>query len=334
MFRKICIYGVGAIGGWMGAGLAALEGVQVSAVARGRTLAALQANGLLVRRSANGAAMREAAYPVRASDDPAKLGAQDLVIVAVKAPAMAEVAEHMAPLLAPHTTVLTAMNGVPWWFLQGFGGRLAGTALPSVDPQGRIARVVAAHHVVGCVVHASCSIDEPGVIRHRFGNGLIVGEPSGEATERVRALHALLQRAGFEATLSPQIQKDIWYKLWGNMTVNPVSALTGAPTDRILDDPQVHEFIMHTMAEAAAIGARIGCPIAESGEDRMAVTRQLGSFRTSMLQDAAAGRALEIDALVTVVHEIGARLHVATPHIGALLGLTRLMARERGLYPA
>jgi len=334
VFRKICIYGVGAIGGWMGAGLAALEGVQVSAVARGRTLAALQANGLLVRRSADGAAMREAAYPVRASDDPAKLGAQDLVIVAVKAPAMAGVAERMAPLLAPHTTVLTAMNGVPWWFLQGFGGRLAGTALSSVDPQGRIARGIAAHHVVGCVVHASCSIDEPGVIRHRFGNGLIVGEPSGEATERVRALHALLQRAGFEATLSPQIQKDIWYKLWGNMTLNPICAFTGATSMQVLDDELVRDFVTRVMLEAREIGARIGVPIAELPEDRHRVTRQLGDFKPSMLQDVLAGKAVELDALVPSVCELGQLVGVPTPFTDALLGLARLHARVHGLYPA
>jgi 2-dehydropantoate 2-reductase len=334
VFRKICIYGVGAIGGWMGAGLAALEGVQVSAVARGRTLAALQANGLLVRCPDDGAAMRETAYPVTASDDPAKLGAQDLVIVAVKAPAMAEVAERMAPLLAPHTTVLTAMNGVPWWFLQGFGGRLAGTALSSVDPRGRIARVIAPRHVVGCVVHASCSIDEPGVIRHRFGNGLIVGEPSGEATERVRALHALLQRAGFETTLSPQIQKDIWYKLWGNMTINPICAFTGATSMQVLDDGLVRDFVTRVMLEAREIGARIGVPIAELPEDRHRVTRKLGDFKPSMLQDVLAGKAVELDALVASVRELGQLVDVPTPFTDALLGLARLHARVHGLYPA
>lgn len=318
----------------MGAGLAALEGVQVSAVARGRTLAALQANGLLVRRPDDGAAMRETAYPVSVSDDPAKLGAQDLVIVAVKAPAMAEVAERMAPLLAPHTTVLTAMNGVPWWFLQGFGGQLAGTALSSVDPQGRIARVIAPRHVVGCVVHASCSIDEPGVIRHRFGNGLIVGEPSGEATERVRALHALLQRAGFETTLSPQIQKDIWYKLWGNMTINPICAFTGATSMQVLDDGLVRDFVTRVMLEAREIGARIGVPIAELPEDRHRVTRKLGDFKPSMLQDVLAGKAVELDALVASVRELGQLVDVPTPFTDALLGLARLHARVHGLYPA
>lgn len=155
-------------------------------------------------------------------------------MIALKAPALAAVARQIGPMIGPDTLVLTAMNGVPWWFLQGFGGPVANRTLASVDPGGLIASALPASHIVGCVVHASCSVDAPGVIRHHFGDGLIVGEPSGLATPRVQALHALLRQAGFNATLSPQIQKDIWYKLWGNMTVNPVSALTGATTDRIL----------------------------------------------------------------------------------------------------
>jgi len=182
------------------------------------------------------------------------------------------------------------------------------------------------------VVHASCSVNSPGVIRHHFGNGLIVGEPSGRDTPRVQALAALLQRAGFAATVSPQIQKDIWYKLWGNMTMNPVSAITGATGDRILDDPQVRAFCSAAMAEAAAIGAMIGCGVTQSTEDRHAVTRKLGAFKTSMLQDVEAGRPIELDAIVAVVREIGAKVGVPTPNIDALLGLTRLFARMRGLY--
>ena len=334
VFGKVCIYGVGAIGGWMGAGLATLGDVEVSAVARGGTLEALRAHGLRLRRAPDGAAVHETACPIRASDDPARLGPQDLVIVAVKAPAMAEVAGRIAPLLAPHTVVLTAMNGVPWWFLQGFGGALAGTALSSVDPDGRIARAIAARHVVGCVVHASCSVDALGVIRHRFGNGLIVGEPSGEATGRVQALHALLRRAGFEATLSPRIQKDIWYKLWGNMTLNPICAFTGATSMPVLEDPLVRDFVTRVMLEAREIGARIGVPIAELPEDRHQVTRRLGDFKPSMLQDVLAGRAVELDALVASVRELGQLTGVPTPFTDALLGLARLHARVHGLYPA
>ena len=323
---KICIYGAGAIGGWIGARLAAI-GEPVSVVARGATLAALHTHGLRLQQ-AEGLLQ----VPVQAADNAAALGVQDLVVVAVKAPALAEVARDIAPLLGPHTLVLTAMNGVPWWFFQGFGGAYAGTSLKAVDASGAIAAAIPARHVVGCVVHASCALQAPGVVQHHFGNKLILGEPSGQQTERAKALAALLERAGFEAPLSEQIQRDTWYKLWGNMTVNPVSALTGATTDLILDDPLVRDFISQVMREAKEIGARIGIPIDQQPEDRHAVTRKLGAFKTSMLQDVEAGKPVELDALVTVVQELGVLTAVPTPFTDALLGLARLQSRVKGLY--
>ena len=325
-FNKIAIVGAGAIGGWMGVHLAR-AGAQLSVLARGDTLAALQKNGLQLHQ---GGELHT--VPVTASNDAAALGVQDLVVISVKAPALASVAQQVGPLIGPNTVVLTAMNGVPWWFLQGFGGPVQNRALASVDPEGAIARAIAAPHVVGGVVHASCSVDAPGLIRHHFGDGLIVGEPSGQATARVQALHALLQHAGFNATLSPQIQKDIWYKLWGNMTVNPVSALTGATTDLILDDELVRGFISSVMLEARAIGERIGIPIAQEPEDRHAVTRKLGAFKTSMLQDVQASKPVELDALVSAVRELGTLTDVPTPFTDALLGLSRLQSRVLGLY--
>ncbi len=326
-FNKVAIVGAGAIGGWMGVHLAR-AGAQVSVLARGETLTALQKNGLQLHEAGE-----RHTVPVTASNDAATLGVQDLVVISVKAPAMASVAQQIGPLLGPRTVVLTAMNGVPWWFLQGFGGAFAGRSLSSVDPQGAIARAIPAAHLIGGVVHASCSVDAPGVIRHHFGDGLIVGEPSGQVTPRVQALHALLQKAGFNATLSPQIQKDIWFKLWGNMTVNPVSALTGATSDRILDDELVRGFMSKVMLEARSIGERIGIPIAQAPEDRHAVTRKLGAFKTSMLQDVQAGKAVELDALVSAVRELGQMTGVGTPFTDALLGLSRLHARTLGLYP-
>jgi 2-dehydropantoate 2-reductase len=324
---KVCIYGAGAIGGWLGAALAQ-AGERINVVARGATLEALQANGLQLLRGEV-----RSRVPVHAVADPAELGAQDLVVVAVKAPSLAGVAQHIAPLLGPDTMVLVAMNGVPWWFLQGgFGGALAGTRLSAVDPLGAIAAAIPERHVIGGVVHCSCSLDAPGVVRHHFGNGLIIGEPSGQATPRAQALLALLQRAGIDATLSSQIQKDVWFKLWGNMTVNPISALTGATTDLILNDELVRGFISAVMLEAKAIGERIGIPIADTPEDRHAVTRKLGAFKTSMLQDVEAGRAVELDALVSAVRELGLLTQVPTPMTDALLGLARLQARQRGLY--
>ena len=327
MNKKIAIYGAGAIGGWMGAKLAAV-GCNVSVVARGAALDALRAHGLRLREGD-----AETTCPVQASDDPAALGVHDLVVVSVKAPGMADVARRIGPLIGPRTIVLTAMNGVPWWFLQGFGGPVAGRTLESVDPGGAIAQAIPAAQVIGCVVHASCSVDAPGVIRHRAGNGLIVGEPAGGETPRVKALTDLLTQAGFNVTLSPQIQRDVWYKLWGNMTVNPVCAMTGATSDRALDDELVRGFISAVMLEAKAIGARIGIPIAEQPEDRHQVTRKLGAMRPSMLQDVEAGKPVEIDALVSAVRELGQLTQVPMPFTDALLGLSRLHARVRGLYP-
>jgi 2-dehydropantoate 2-reductase len=326
-FSRVAIVGAGAIGGWLGVHLAR-AGCTVSALARGETLAALQRDGLQLR-----SAEHSMQAPVTASQNSAALGVQDLVILAVKAPALPEVARQIGPLVGRHTVVLTAMNGVPWWFLDGFGGALAGTRLVSTDPAGQIARDIPVRHIVGCVVHASCSVDAPGVVRHHFGNGLILGEPAGGTSERVQALAALLQQAGFNASVSPQIQKDIWYKLWGNMTVNPISALTGATTDRILGDDLVRGFVSSVMLEAKAIGERLGIPIDQQPEDRHAVTRKLGAFKTSMLQDVQAGKPLELDALVTSVRELGQLTGVATPFTDALLGLSRLQAQSLGLYP-
>ena len=323
---KVCIYGAGAIGGWIGSGLAR-AGCSVSVVARGATLDALQLHGLRLREGDS-----ITSQAVASAATPAELGVQDLVVLAVKAPSLPEVARQIAPLLGPQTIVLTAMNGVPWWFLQGFGGALAGTRLTSVDPDGELAQALPAQRIIGCVVHASCSMPEPGLVHHHFGNKLILGEPSGEKTARVQQLAALLEKAGFEAPISAQIQKDIWFKLWGNMTVNPISALTGATTDLIMGDELVRGFISQVMLEAKEIGARIGIPIDQEPEDRHQITRKLGAFKTSMLQDVEAGKAVELDTLVAAVRELGQLTGVATPFTDALLGLARLQARVHGLY--
>jgi 2-dehydropantoate 2-reductase len=323
---RTCIYGAGAIGGWMGVKLAQ-AGCTVSVIARGATLQALQQGGLQLQQGGE-----TAGVAVRVTSDPAAIGVQDLVVVAVKAPAMAEVAKSIGPLIGPNTVVLTAMNGVPWWFFEGFGGSHAGTRLKAVDPDGSIAAAIPGGNIVGCVVHASCSLAAPGRVAHQFGNKLIIGTPSGSKAGRVQELYALLQKAGFETVLSDQIQKDAWYKLWGNMTMNPISAITGATTDRVLDDDLVRGFIGKVMLEAREIGARIGIPIDQQPEDRHQVTRKLGAFKTSMLQDVEAGKAVELDALVTVVKELGELTQVPTPFTDVLLGLARLHARVRGLY--
>jgi len=324
---KVTIFGAGAIGGFLGTRLAQ-SGCEVAAVARGATAAALRAHGWRLRTGNNTVAM-----PARVAEKPSELGPQELVVVAVKGPALASVAAAISPLLNRDAIVMTAMNGVPWWFFHEFGGEYAGMRLTSIDPDGSIAAAIPAHHVVGCVVHASCASPEPGLTRHNVGNRLIIGEPRGGDSPRVRTLAATLARAGFDVEVSACIQRDVWYKLWGNMTMNPVSALTGATVDRVLDDSLVNGFCLEVMREAAAIGARIGCPIEQSGEDRNAVTRKLGAFKTSMLQDVEAGKPVEIDVLLSAAREIGQLVGERTPQLDALLGLSRLHARMRGLYP-
>jgi 2-dehydropantoate 2-reductase len=323
---RICVLGAGAVGGFIGARLAA-SGVETCALARGATLASLREHGWRLQLDDE----ELTTAPVRATDDPSELGVQDVVVLAVKAHSLDSALDALEPMIGPDTAVVAALNGVPWWFFDGFGGPCEGHRLESVDPDGTIAATVPTRNVVGCVVHVSCSAPEPGLVRHHRGTGLILGEPGNGDSPRVRELAALLRAAGFDATVSREIQKDVWYKLWGNMTMNPVSALTGATGDLILDDELVMAFCHAAMREAAEIGRRIGCPVSESPEDRSRVTRKLGVVKTSMLQDAEAGRRLELDALVGAVREVGAVVGVPTPSIDALLGLTRLSAAVRGL---
>jgi 2-dehydropantoate 2-reductase len=315
------------VGGLIGARLAH-AGVEVSAVARGATAAALREHGWRLQIGG-----QTITAPVRAVLDASELSPQDYVVIAVKAPAMASVASTMRALTHPETTFVSAMNGVPWWFFHGLAGPFEGLPLATIDPDGVIAAAIPIERVMGAVVHLTCSTPEAGVVRHGVGNRMIVGEPKGGSSARLLAFAELLREAAFEVEVSPRIQQDIWYKLWGNMTMNPISAFTGATADRILDDPLVNQFCLDVMAEAAAIGAAIGCPIAQSGADRIAVTRKLGAFKTSMLQDVEAGKLVEIDALLSAPREIGARAGVATPHLDTLLGFARLHARAHKLYP-
>ena len=325
---KVCIYGAGAIGGLLGARFAASSGFDVSVVARGATLATLREHGLRVR-SAHGVLQA----PVRAVADARELGVQDLVVVAVKATSLAAIAPLLAPLIGAQTIVLPAMNGVPWWF--GLGApQLGAQPLASVDPGGTIGAAIPFANVLGCVVHLSASVDTHGVVEHRTGDELIIGEPGGGGSDRVDRLARWIMQAGLSATVSTDIRRAIWFKLWGNMTLNPVSAITGATADRILADPLVRAFCSAAMREAAAVGARIGCAIEQAPEDRHAISARLGAFKTSMLQDTLAGRPIELDAIVGAVREIAARLDMATPNIDALFGLARLFGRVHGLYPA
>jgi len=328
---RICIVGLGAVGGLIGARIAR-AGHPVSALARGATLEAVRSDGLVLVEG-DGDAERRSSVRIDASDSPEALGAQDLLVVAVKTTSLAALARSVAPLIGPRTAIVSAMNGVPWWFFHGLAPRWRDTRVAALDADGAIGRAMPAAQVIGCVVHLSSAMPSPGVVVHRSGERLIVGAPGGAPHPALPGLAGLLRDAGFEVEVSPRIELDVWLKLWGNMTVNPISALTGATGERILDDELVRGYMSAAMREAAAIGEAIGLPISMTPDERHAITRKLGAFRTSMLADVQAGRPIELDALVGAVAELGRITGVPTPAIDSLFGLTRLFGRVRGLYP-
>lgn len=313
----------------------AQAGYEVCALARGATLQAVRRDGLTLIEPQPDGGERRTVSRITVDDDPARLGRADLVVLSVKAPALASVAAPTAALLAPEGAVLSAMNGVPWWMFHGLAPELAAREWASIDPERRIALQLPVERVIGSVVHLASTTPAPGVVRQAAGTGvrLIVGEPAGGQSARSERAIAALRAAGFQAEPSQRIQQDVWFKLWGNMTMNPVSAFTGATADRILDDELARGFLTLVMTEAAAIGARIGLPIPTPPEERHVLTRKLGAFKTSMLQDVEAGRPVELDALVGAVREIGQAVGVPTPFTDSLLGLARVFFRVRGLYP-
>jgi len=305
---RIGIVGAGAIGGWVAARLA-LAGQEVSAMGRGGPLRSVR-----IREQGREKEALLAAFE----------GALDLVVIAVKAPALRGAAEGARRMIGPCSIILPMLNGVPWWFVDG-------EPLRSVDPDGRIAAALPLEQVVGCVVHASCRRTAEGIVEVARADKLILGEPAGGTSERVAALAELFDAAGIRAEASNTIRRVIWYKLWGNATVNPLSALTRATTDELMADPAIRRFMADGMAELASVGAAIGCPIGEGADDRMAVTERLGAFKTSMLQDVEAGRPIELEALLGAPIEIARRTGVATPTLDLLYAETRLLGERLGL---
>jgi 2-dehydropantoate 2-reductase len=327
---KICVYGAGAVGGLMAAWLARTQGNEVSAVARGAQLEALRKDGLRVRDRATG---KMATFSILASDDPAVLGPQDYVIVAVKAQNLTQVAAGIGPLLGPDTSIVTAMNGVPWWFFDclKYGG--GSQRLESLDPDGSLSRAMPTQRIVGCVVHLAASTPEPGLISHNMGKKLILGQPGGAATSRVKRIANALTLAGFEIAVTGSIEKEFWVKLLGNVSFNPVSALTLATANRLMADPLVKAYMVSIMREVLAIGRAAGVDADIDPEARLDMARLLGAFKTSMLQDLEAGKALEIDGLLSGTLEVAAKTGVAAPLTESLLGLARLRAQSTGQYP-
>lgn len=325
---RICIYGAGAIGGYMAACLDR-AGAEVSLVARGPHLAAIREKGLRLNKAGE-----QSVHQLAASDNPAELGPQDYIILALKAHGIPKIIDQMAPLLGPDTAVVSAVNGLPWWYFHqaNTGTILDNQPLQSVDPGGRIYSEIGAHRAIGCVVYPACEIAEPGVIQHIDGERFSLGEPSGEASERVKTLSQLMIAGGLKAPQKKRIRDEIWVKLWGNCSFNPVSALTGATLDQIGADPACRHLVHNIMTECQTIGEAVGVRFNVSIEDRIAGAARITGHKPSTRQDIEAGRPLEIDPLVSAVLELADRLEIQAPTLAHVTGLLKLQARTLGLY--
>jgi 2-dehydropantoate 2-reductase len=324
---KICIYGAGAIGGYLGL-LLKEGGADVSLIARGAHLEAIRKNGL---KLLIGGGEKVAQMPATAN--PAELGPQDYVIIGLKSHQAWESAEAIKPLLGPDTAVVTAQNGIPWWYFYGFEGQYANLQLQSVDPDGRQWNTIGPERAIGCTVYPATEIVAPGIIKHIYGDRFGLGEPTRKETPRIQALAAAFEAGGLKAKINPEIRNDIWLKLWGNLCFNPISALTRATLDIVATDPGTRMVARKMMEEAEKIARRIGVHFRVGIERRINGAASVGAHRTSMLQDLDKGRALELDALLTVVQELGRLVNVDTPIIDTVLALAQQMGRVAGVYP-
>jgi 2-dehydropantoate 2-reductase len=325
---KICIYGAGAIGGYLACGLAEVEGVELSIIARGAHLDAIRTHGLKLIKDG-----KETTAQMRGSDDPADLGQQDVVFNCLKAHQAWGTAEQLEPLLGPETAVVTCQNGVPWWYFHGLGGPLEGHRLDAVDRGDRQWNAVGPERTIGCSVYPAAEISEPGVIKHVYGNKFALGEPDGRTTQRIKRISEVLEKGGFDAPVLDDIRSELWLKLWGNLCFNPISALTRATLDIVATDPGTRALARSMMLEAQQIAERLGSTFRVDVDRRINGAAKVGAHRTSMLQDLEAGKAMEIDALVTAVEEMGRITEVETPSLRAVLTLVQQLGRTHGLYP-
>ena len=323
---KICVYGAGAIGGLMAAWLAR-SGHDVSVVARGAQLDAIRRHGLRVQSKG-----KTDSFRIKAESEPTKLGAQDYILVTVKAQSLTDVAGTIAPLLGEETSVVTAMNGVPWWFFHRLKFRNGDERLESLDPGGKLSRAIPTERVVGCVIHLAASTPEPGLVSHNMGSKLILGEPGSENTGRTKRIAEALAAAGFEIEVTDSIEKEFWVKLLGNVSFNPVSALTVTTADRLIQNEEVKAYMVEIMREVLAIGRAVGVDANIDPEARIDMARVLGPFKTSMLQDLEAGKPLEIDGLLAGTLEIARKAGVRAPFTESLFGLIRARAQSTGQY--
>jgi 2-dehydropantoate 2-reductase len=320
---KIAIVGCGAIGGYVAAKLA-LAGEAVTCMVRGANLAALRAGGIRLR-SADGS--EQVARDVAATDDYAAAGLQDLVILSVKAHQVESVAEQVPRLFRPETAVVTMQNGIPYWYFHRHGGELAGSVVRSVDARGTIGRLIPCERVVGCVVYPAAELIAPGVVHHIEGDRFPVGELDGSSSERVQRISQCFTHAGLRAPVLNDIRAEIWLKLWGNLTFNPISALTRATLADICQFPATRALAAAMMGEAQAVAHKLGITFRVDLERRIAGAEKVGKHKTSMLQDVEAGRMPELEALVGSVVELARLTRTDTPHIDSVYGLTHLLAR-------
>ncbi|WP_374372492.1 2-dehydropantoate 2-reductase [Dongia sp.] len=322
---RIAIYGAGAIGGLMGAHLAR-AGEDVTLIARGPHLAAMQANGLTVLNASGEFNVRP-----RATDDPAVAGIQDYIIIALKAQSVPAIADKLTPMIGPDTAVVMAVNGVPWWYFHGLAGPLKDKRLVSVDPGDRQWDLIGPERVIGCVVYPAAEIVEPGRLKHVEGDRFTLGEPGGEKSERILALSRALIASGLKAPVRPDIRTEIWVKLWGNVAFNPLTALTGATLDVICTEPGTRAVAKAMMLEAEAIANALGVKMPVDIERRIDGAAAIGAHKTSMLQDFERGRPIELDAIVGAVSELGRLVAVPTPTIDMIYALTKQKAKVAGL---
>jgi 2-dehydropantoate 2-reductase len=320
---KVCVYGAGAIGAYLGAALVD-AGCEVTLIARGPHLKAMRENGLTIEQDGERRTLELAC-----TDDPSEAGPQDYVIVTLKAHSVAPVVDQIATLLGPETAVVTAQNGILWWYFHALEGPWQDETLETADPGGVIRNTLGPERAIGCVVYPSCEIVEPGVVRHLEGNRFMLGEPSGEKTERVTKLAEAMTAGGLKAPVRRKIRDDIWFKLLGNATFNPVSVLTGATLEQMGQHPGTRLVIKTLMEEAAAVATALGVRFAMDIDKRIDGGTAVGAHKTSMLQDYELGRPLEIDALVASVAELGRLVDVPTPVLDAAIELVRLKAELR-----
>ena len=323
---KICIFGAGAIGGFVGAKLAEV-GAEVSVIARGTHLSAMKENGLTLLEDG----LKPKTINIKASQNPLELGEQDYVFVTLKAHLVPSVAESMAPLFREDTTVVSGVNGIPWWYFHKVGGEFEGTRLSSVDPDNKQWDFFGPDRVLGCVVYPAAEVIQPGVIKHIEGNKFSLGEPNGEKSQRALLLSEALRSAGLKAPIRRKLRDEIWVKLWGNLSFNPISALTHATLDVLCTDIGTREVARKMMLEAQSIAEKLGIKFPIDVERRIDGAAAVGAHRTSMLQDLDQGRPMEVDALVTSVQELGRITNTPTPVIDIVLSLIKLRAKSANL---